>query len=618
MMEDEENLSSEDITEDLVSMALENESDEASLQDPSEAPSTDLQPEGEESETTEEDERALNSSKEPISNEGANDGPETSPAEFLGGFNATSTPNLTFEDVSRLLKRVRERTIQYAMKVLRFIPTHQSTGLLTLAFAFMVILVSVAANTRAVISPFYQLNPIWIFFALVAYCFGFVFSNTITMKAKYLRSLSIMYFFIMVFFLVLFVNPNSTVFQEPSIRNLSGFVTLLFVSTFGGVICGEVAQSDSLGDSFFRVHVLPKLQSHNVPISLLHCDPSGEFRLIDAKSIDIHWNSNASELQLNGEPLSFFTPVFIQNRNLTCALQHWLDVLENQPHTRRQAMKHYPGTLQMGHDRFRAIYLAYVLGFHNPSAVAKSGQFVQLLRSKIIVETTTYTIQWPVPELSWSRMFHDGRSVLAQAFDPFARLRDAQVKITSKERSVVNDIMPEFCGPHEDYGIYLQRSLLHFLLAFRRGEFQSEYRMQIMQIVVQWALEYRRSPRPEFESHSPVRSVTIDEWERIDNVLETEGVSFFMRMYNWLNDLIDQYPEASETVMKIESVIEEGLASLRSQTEQRVTGLQDVAHLGGLHYDGASGLEKKIRLVATALSWVLFASTLVSPEELPI
>jgi len=496
----------------------------------------------------------------------------------------------------------------------RILPSHQSTGMLAAGFVLLVTLITVAANTRAVISPFYDMNPIWVFFAICAYAAGFTFSKSLTMTARFLRPFSLAYFFLSVFFVLMFIWPNSNAFDEPIIRGSSGMFALLFLSVYGGVLCGDIAQSDALGDAYFRAHILPQLQSNNPPISLLGCDFSGEYQLIDSKSLNIQWNSGVKELQLNGYPLLFYSPVFVDNRHLTCAKEKFLEFINNQPRTKREAMKHYINNINLGHKRFQSLYSTFYLGFHHPLTLSKPNQFIEIQRFKIRIGNMDYTIQWSVPDRAWSSMYLDDRLVLNQAIDPMNQFPSERDNILQTERQIIQKIMPDFCEKNLGLGISFHRSFINFLLAFRRGEFQPEARMRIMLAVSQWVLDYRRRAPPRPSKKSTARTVSIDEWQRIEQLLETEGVSLFMRMYNWLNDYAENVEEDSQTALSIEKLIQDGFDVVRSEKPVSTSSQASI----NLAMDGREISEKKIKLHVTTLNWIFFASSMVALEELPV
>jgi len=522
------------------------------------------------------------------------------------------------------LSSIKSKSIKFYEKIAlifqplaKVLPTHQSTGILTFGFIIISVVVAITSNTRAVISPFYQLGPLWIFFGIVSYCIGFTFSKSLTMSTRYLRPFTIVYFFITMFFALMFISPNSNLFLEPFIRNTSGAVSLLFITLYGGVLCGDVAQSDALGDVFFSTQILPKIQSYEVPISLLHCDLSGEFHLIESKSWPIKWNENAKQLELKGVPLNQYTPVLMRNRHLMCARDVCLDMINNQPRTRREAMRHYLSAFNEGYERFRAIYLVYHLGMNDPSSLAKPGQFIRLLYSKIEIDGTKgITIEWDVPKTRWKSL--DDRPLFNQIVDPSDQFPSQRQKILDKEKQLLEKIMPEFYNNNEEQGLNFHRSFLNFLLAHRLGEFQSEVRMRIMQSVSQWVIDHRKAASPRISKGSKFRTVSIDEWNRISDLLETEGVSLFMRMYNWLNDLIESYSNESELCSKVEQLIEDGLSFIRSKVEQSGPSGSIGATSFGIHRAGQSANEKKIRLHVTTINWILFASTVATFEELPV
>ena len=86
-----------------------------------------------------------------------------------------------------------------------------------------------------------------------------------------------------------------------------------------------------------------------------------------------------------------------------------------------------------------------------------------------------------------------------------------------------------------------------------------------MLTVSQWVLDYRRRAPPRPPKKSTARTVSIDEWQRIEQLLETESVSLFMRMYNWLNDYAEKVGADSDTAASIESLIQDGFDVVRSE-----------------------------------------------------
>lgn len=138
--------------------------------------------------------------------------------------------------------------------------------------------------------------------------------------------------------------------------------------------------------------------------------------------------------------------------------------------------------------------------------------------------------------------------------------------------------------------------------------------MRIMLAVSQWVLDYRRRAPPRPSKKSTARTVSIDEWQRIEQLLETEGVSLFMRMYNWLNDYAEKVEEDSQTALSIEKLIQDGFDVVRSEKPVS-TSSQASIHLA---MDSREISEKKIKLHATTLNWIFFAISMVALEELPV
>jgi hypothetical protein len=518
------------------------------------------------------------------------------------------------------IRQVQDNMHRFAAQVsrtaTRLLPANQSTGLMGIGFVVLVMLVMVTSNTRAVISPFYEMSPIWVFFSICAYAIGFTFSKFLTTNARVLRPFFLTYFFMSIFFLLMFITPNSDVFNGPILRSSTGIFSLLFLSMYAGILCGDAAQSDALGDAYFRAHVLPQLQSHKPPISLLCCDFSGGYQLIDSTTLDIRWNSSAQELHLNGYPLWCYVPVFVEHRHLSTAKEKFLDLINNQPRTKREAMRHYVRNTELGEERFKSIYCAFHLGIQNPLALTKPARFIDMERSKFQIGTTDYTLQWSIPAKPWSQVHLDDRPVLNQAIDPMNLVPSEARKIRVAELGLVQHMMPDFCGEHVELGVAFNQSFIHFLLAFRRGEYQPESRMRVMQAVCQWVLNYRRRAPSRPEGASPARTVSIGEWLRVEQRLSTEGVSLFMDMYNWLNEYVNVTGAESGTALEIESLIQDGFSVVRSHVEQPVSAALHTIRTG-LGY-GADVSEKNIKLHATTLNWIFFAISMVDFEELPV
>ena len=138
--------------------------------------------------------------------------------------------------------------------------------------------------------------------------------------------------------------------------------------------------------------------------------------------------------------------------------------------------------------------------------------------------------------------------------------------------------------------------------------------MRIMLAVSQWVLDYRRRAPPRPPKKSTARTVSIDEWQRIEQLLETESVSLFMRMYNWLNDYAEKVGADSDTAASIESLIQDGFDVVRSEKPVSTSSQAAI----NFSLDGKEVSEKKIKLHSTTLSWIMFASSMVALEELPV
>ena len=157
----------------------------------------------------------------------------------------------------------------------------------------------------------------------------------------------------------MFIWPNSNAFDEPIIRGSSGMVALLFFR----FMCSlrRCCSKHALGDAYFRAHVLPQLQSNN-PHLLVMLRPFSEYQLIESKSLNIQWNAGVKELQLNGYPLSSTLPCLSTTAALLVRRESsWF--INNQPRTKREAMKHYIRNINLGQKRFQSITPPFILVF---------------------------------------------------------------------------------------------------------------------------------------------------------------------------------------------------------------------------------------------------------------
>ena len=97
---------------------------------------------------------------------------------------SSAAPSSFWKEVQTVATNLISRV---ALVSARILPSHQSTGMLAAGFVLLATLVAVASNTRAVISPFYEMKPLWVFFAICAYAAGFTFSKSLTTTTRFFR-----------------------------------------------------------------------------------------------------------------------------------------------------------------------------------------------------------------------------------------------------------------------------------------------------------------------------------------------------------------------------------------------------------------------------------------------
>lgn len=481
-------------------------------------------------------------------------------------------------------------------------------------------LIFVAANTRAIVSPFYYIGTIWVLIGLLVFICAHYFSRKISSRESVIQSSTSMYASLFVIYLTLAIWPSLNFFQSELFMYPFAISTVLFLSALTGALTGDLAQTDSLGDSFFRHHVLPQMQDKSNPISLLRWAPNGEISLISPQNIRIHWNNKVQHLMLNKLPLEFYAPVFVRNRHITSAVHTVIQMIEDLPLPRQKPMHSYKTAFSKGGQRVGDLYMVQTLMPSSPHLLSRHTDFVSLQRTKLKIERepSYYDFSWNIRKIPWRLSYSGSKESLHQALDPLGQyLNKSDLK--DLELSMAEKHMPFFSSENPHKTAQLQRSITNFVLHIR-GELahedtqRGELFMRVMQDCLVWLEEVKS--KPTFPTAKP-SSISLEQWSMFFDSIEKEPSSAFMRVYNWLVAYPDQKDFLSLS-SKTSTIIDEGLERVRSTIAQPLPSSAESAEGFRLNWQSEGGLDRKIALYSVLCRWIFFSSLFTDPRELPI
>jgi hypothetical protein len=504
------------------------------------------------------------------------------------------------------------------------LPRTQTTFVIASSFTFLLILVTVSANTRAIISPFHHLNMFWLLLALIIYTIAFYNAKTISSQPSFTRFGTAVVASLLVLYSFMLFQPSSPLFMRDEFMAPVGVLSLFFISALAGVLCGDLAQSDTLGDTFFIHHVLPKLRSNNPSVGFLLWGEDGSRKFIESKAININWNSKRQCLELNKLPLKLYAPVFMQKKRITSALELCKNIIEELPKSRRDAMKHYVEDFDRGCERLEFLYLIHQLGFYEPHLLSRPSHLIHLHGTKMLPDLSNYTITWNIPSGNWISQNSDSRYALHQALAPNVGHAKSRNQIKEMEEAIIQQIWPEFSSVSVSRAVNFHRSTINLTLVLRGGSLNIDsiadsFRMGVLKQVINWTLDFRKDTPVYPKTSAEPKFLSIDHWNQILIQIHKEPVSFMMRLYNQLNELIDDYPDQTEFIQRVEDIIEKGLKIVRLRLEQPVVGSNpSEVQSNSIRWLDRGRNDKKTSLHTVILTWVLFCSTFWTIEELPL
>ena len=482
--------------------------------------------------------------------------------------------------------------------------------------------VILAINTRAIVSPFHNLASWWLIFASCLFLLSHYFSRKLSSKEATIQSFTIVYFLLLFYFISVLIWPNFVLFEVELFGTAAAVVTIFFLSSFTGILTGDLAQTDSLGDSFFRHHILPKMENKDTPIYLLHWDPKGDIELIPPNKINIMWNSKSQMLMVDRKhPLTLYAPVFVNERHITSANQKLSKMIDNLPLPRRKPLQIYKNDFFKGTKRVEDLYMVQILIQQSPHVLTRKTDFIALQRSYIKVkgDNLHYEISWRVRETPWRMSYYGNRQPLHQALDPTATYTN-ETQLENLEMENVTKNMNQFAVDDPMRGATLQRSITNFILHVR-GEIinesseRNELYTRMLQDCLIWLEDIKSKPTfPQAKTYQ----INLEHWGLIFNSIDSRPSSVFMRIYNWLvrkGEIHDQYLNLSS---KISSIIDDGLAQIRGIIAQPLPSETSRDEGYRLKWRSEGGLERKIAIYTVICKWAFFSSLFTDIKELPI
>lgn len=522
--------------------------------------------------------------------------------------------------VVRILTLIRLLLNEFQSR-LRVFTTSLGVSAIAIGTICLWTLIFVAANTRAIVSPFYYTGTVWVIIGLVVFVSTHYFSRNISSKESVIQAATSIYISLFVIYLVLVVWPSLNFFQSSIFMLPLAATTILFLSSLTGALTGDLAQTDSLGDSFFRHHILPQMQDKSNPISLLRWAPNGEISLIRPQNIRIHWNNKVQHLMLNKLPLEFYAPVYVRNRHITSAVDAVIKMIEDLPLPRQKPMYSYKTTFSKGGQRVGDLYMVQTLMPTSPHLLSRHSEFISLQRTKMKVERELYPfdLSWSIRKTPWRLSYSGSKGALHQALDPLGQYLN-QSDLRELELSMAEAHMPFFSSEHPHKAALLQRSTTNFVLHIRsqlahEDSQRGELFMRVMQDCLVWLEEVKS--KPTFQQATP-SSISLEQWSVFFDSIELEPSSAFMRVYNWLV----AYSEHKETLLNFSSktsrIIDEGLGRVRSTIAQPLPSSSESADGFRLNWQSEGGLDRKIALYSVLCRWIFFSSLFTDAKELPI
>ena len=519
------------------------------------------------------------------------------------------------------LKEAWRSFFRFTVLMYERLPGARSSSALIFWFILLIGTALVSITTRSIMSPFFGLSTGWLFLGMCVFLVGFFFSKLLSTSPQTVRALSVTYAMTMLFLITLAAFPAHALFLNSSIMSTSGIFLMVYLPLFAGILCGDVAQSEALGDSFFKHHILPALQSNSTSVSFLFTDMDGTMSLLDSKSLSVHWSTKFRRLEVNKQhPFSFYCPVFISHRSIRSAERHCLKLIGNMPPTRRNAMLHYVESIQRGARRFEQVFLNLILANHQPHLLGESKLGIQSQDITVSIDGQPYPLTWSLPTQEWKELYPEQRSLFSETLDPERLVPHRELEANRAELALASRLIP---AVEPEHALKFQRNTVGLLVVLRGVGLSSSSNIALInrrtvKAIVRWANQIRNSPPPLPNELAQYNTATLRQWEQLGRELEDAPISKFMNLYNWLNQLTEKYVSTERNFAQwLEEEIKFGLSLVMNDLEG-VDHVQSKPSMGA--FTGVvseTQINRQSNVHAAVYIWALLGLMIESWEGVP-
>ena len=522
----------------------------------------------------------------------------------------------------RLYKKSAEVTWKF-QHFLRHLTTGVSVNAVTRAYVLLLILILVAGNTRAVVSPFQSVEWFWIIISCTTFGIFNFNANRLSSNEFTIQSMTAGYAIVLFLYGSFAIWPSSLLVQLPLVMELIGIFTLLFLSSVAGCLTGGMVQTSSLGDSFFRHHILPYMKDSNSKIHLLHWAESGKVRIIKPEDIRIKWDNTQKMLLLKDEPLYYFAPVRISDIHIKPAINQMLSLIDNLPIPRKNALRNYRSDFTKAHERISDLHLVQKITYENRHRLTDISSVIEIQHSPITLENnkSVHKFSWPARDLPWNITYSGTEPALHQALNPHNNPKSKE-QIEQLEKTLTSIALPNFKGEQILQGIFFQRSFTNLMLHLRKniphGESsEAALHRRVMQNCISWFERERNLPVFSIPTLQ-IGAVTFEQWGRVLDKATKDPTSLLIDMYNLLSKHTEDLPGQNKLASRAHNTLENGMKMFRLSTAQEPISSNQGISGAKVQWRSHGGLERKVAMQTVLCQWILFSSLFANPEELAL
>lgn|GEM_PF-3161255 len=544
----------------------------------------------------------------------------------MAGTGVPSRASQYFAKARDMSIRLYKKSVEVMWKFqhfLRHLTTGVSVNAVTRAYVLLFILILVAGNTRAVVSPFQSVEWFWIIVSCIIFGIFNYNANRLSSNELTIQSMSAGFIILLFLYGSFAIWPSSLLIQLPLVMQVIGIFTLLFLSSVAGCLTGAMVQTSSLGDSFFRHHILPHMKDSNSQMHLLHWAESGQIRILKPEDIRIKWDNTQEMLLLQDEPLYYFAPVRISDFHIKPAINQMLSLIDNLPIPRKKALRNYRSDFTKAHERISDLHLVQKITYENRHRLTRNSSVIEIQRSPITLEDNkrVHQISWPARDLPWNITYSGTEPALHQALNPHNNAKSKE-QIEQLEETLTSIALPNFKGERILQGIFFQRSFTNLMLHLRKNiiheeSSEAELHRRVMQNCISWFERERNLPVFSIPI-GQIRAVTFEQWGRVLDKATNEPTSLLMSMYNRLSEQTEDLPGQRELASRAHNTLEDGMKMFRLSTAQEPISSNQGISGAKVQWRSHGGLERKVAMYTVLCQWILFSSLFTNPEGLAL